>query len=196
MKDQSPQSGPMISSDTASATSSPASEAGPSLFASPDGQTIDMFGRVAVPVNRSRASFVVGAFAGMTQNISGPFGRHWSLNSRLTLSLANRLLRPGIGLMAYAMTWKEWVTPSGRRFCRLQLSAKAMRALGFTLHATPTATANQACPSMAKWPGCKGFEVTADSFREKMGYPQAWLKCSPVSEIRSSLKSQPNSSNP
>lgn len=100
-----------------------------------------------------------------------------SLQSALESCLASRLPVPSIGLTASAMTWRPWITKSGRQFCRLSVSVQTMRALGFTLYATPTATANQACPSMQKHPGCRGLEVSPSRNLERMGYPPDWLSC-------------------
>lgn len=96
------------------------------------------------------------------------------------------------GSMASAMTWRYWTTKSGRRFCHLSLSAKTMRALGCTLSATPTAKANQACPSMRKWIGCRSItEVSPEAWRRRMGYPIGWQHCEPtvMRSIRSSRRS-------
>ncbi len=175
----------MTSEDTPKPTSSQGSADGRSPFDWPDGLTIDLFGQVRARVKLSQARLE----AEMSQTICGPTGIPSSLQIALEKSLASRLPLKSIGLMASAMTWMHWVTLSGRRFFRLSVSAKTMRALGFTLRATPTATANQASPSMAKWVGCAGIEVTPQTWCQRMGFPAEWLSCAP-SATPSSHKSR------
>jgi len=170
------------------AISSPASGDGLSPCGSPAGLTTDLFGQVRVPVRLSRARLE----AETSQPTCGPRGSPSSLQTALEGSLASRLPTKELGSIASAMTWTHWVTKSGRRFFRLSLSERTIRALGFTLWATPTATANQACASMAKWPGCNGIEVTPESWCRRMGYPAEWLSLAP-SATPSSLKSRQNS---
>jgi hypothetical protein len=46
------------------------------------------------------------------------------------------------------------------------------RASGFV--ATPTAKANQSAPSMTKWRGCLGIDLTPEMIERRMGYPVGW----------------------
>lgn len=174
--------------DTPNATSSPGLGDGASHSEWRDGPTIDLFGQVVVPVRFSLARLE----AATPRKIFGRHGYPSSLQCALEKSLANRLPIRGLGSIASAMTWVHWVTKSGRRFFRLSASERTMRALGFTLWATPTATANQACASMAKHPGCRGIEVTPESWCRRMGYPPEWLSLAP-SETPSSRKSRQRS---
>src|SRR5215208_247065 len=58
------------------------------------------------------------------------------------------------------LTWKPVGTRSRRRLkFRLVPSDTITGAHASGLSATPTATANQDCPSMQKWPGCRGAIV-------------------------------------
>lgn len=171
------------SAATLNAISSPASADGGSPSGSPAGLTIDLFGQAHVPVRLSQAR-LEAATSPMT------FGRHGSPSSlqvALERSLASRLPTKDLGSIASAMTWIHWVTKSGRRFFRLSVSEKTIRARGFTLWATPTATANQDCASMAKWPGCNGIKVSPEAWCRRMGYPPEWLSLAP-SATRSSRK--------
>lgn len=195
MNEASSMCSPTTCAATHNAISSPASADGATRSGSPDGQMTDLFGQAVAPASRFLAQPEVGALAGKTSAICGPIGAASSLNGALALSLANRLPRPAIGSMVSAMTWKQWITPSGRRFCRLAVSVSTMRAIGSGLSATPTATANQSCPSMQKWPGCRAVTVTPELWRARMGYPAEWDDCAPT-ETRSSLKSRRNSSAP
>lgn len=171
------------------ATSSLASADGLLPFGLLAGPTIDLFGQVHAPVRYSQARLG----AGTSRMTSGLHGSPSSLQFALEKSLASRLPTRALGLIASAMTWTHWVTKSGRRFFRLSVSEKTMRARGFILWATPTATANQACASMAKWPGCRGIEVSLEAWCHRMGYPREWLSLAP-SETPSFLKSRQNSS--
>jgi hypothetical protein len=177
--------GPTISAATSNAISSPASADGPTPSVSPGGPTTDLFGQVRVPVRLSQARLE----AATSRQTDGPIGSPSSLQVALEQSLASRLPIRGLGSIASAMTWVHWITKSGRRFFRLSVSEKTMRARGFTLWATPTATANQACASMAKWPGCNGIEVTHEAWCRRMGYPPEWLSLAP-SATPSFLKSR------
>lgn len=176
-------------------TSSLASESGVMRSDSQDGLTTDPCGPEAAPANHSQVQQEVGTFDKRMKDTCGPIGDDSSLNARLERSLVNRLPLRAIGSMASAMTWKHWITPSGRRFCRLSLSVSIMRALGFTLWATPTVTANQAAPSMAKHPGCRGIIVTPEAWAARMGIPAEWLNCAP-SATPLFRKLRPNSSKP
>jgi hypothetical protein len=164
----------MTSRDTTKHISSQELEAGPSHSGWPDGQA-DMFGQEAVRVSRSQQRLEGLAREQTMSAIYGPSGSGLSLQDRLNGSLVSRLPLPALGLIASAMTWKQSVTPSGRRFFRLSVSAKTISDIGFTLRATPTATANQDAPSMMKHKGCRGIEVTPKSWCERMGYPLEWL---------------------
>jgi len=157
------------------AISSPESADGVMPCAWPDGPTMPPSGPARVPASRFRARREVATDGYRTTGICGPHGTGLSLQTRLERCLANRLPLQTIGLQASAMTWKPWITTSERRFSRLSLSAATMRAIGCTLWATPTATANQSAPSMQKHPGCRGLVVTPDAWRLRMGYPREWL---------------------
>ena len=185
---------PAISGDIPNAISSPGSVDGPMLSGLPDGQTIVPSGQGLVPVSRFHPPLEVAAAASKATSISGQSGASLLLQRALATSLANRLPKPPlIGIPSSAMTWRELAMPSGRLTCRLAVSAKIMRAHGFILLATPTATANQSCPSMMKWPGCNGVEVSPEAWCKRMGYPIEWLHCAP-SETQLFRKSRPNSS--
>lgn len=59
------------------------------------------------------------------------------------------------------LTWRRAHTPSGRLIFRLALSMpRTSAADSGSWLATATATANQACPSMQKWKGCRALFPT------------------------------------
>ncbi len=176
-----------------STISLPASADGPSPSGSLAGPTRSRSGQGLVRVNRSRALGAVAANGMSASAIYGQYGTSSLLQSALMSSLESRLPKPQIGTMRRAMTWRAMAMPSGRLTCRLSVSVAIMRALGFTLSATPTAKANQSAPSMSKWPGCREIEVSPHTWCDRMGYPPAWLQCA-GSATRSIPKSPQRSS--
>lgn len=167
-----------ISLDTRNATSLRESGGGHTRYGLLDGPILDQSGLEVAHANRflARHGDVVSANQ-IASGISGLKSTGCSLQVRLMLSLVSKLPKLKCGLSTSAMTWKPWVTKSGRPFSRLAVSGQIMRDIGFTLSATPTATANQNAPSMAKWPGCRGIQVTPERWRNRMGYPIAWDVC-------------------
>ena len=97
----------------------------------------DLFGRVPVLANLSaRQARELGLLT------SGTFGQRSSTSSRsadLQQSLESRLQArmPTPGLTLYAMTWKPWVTPSGRLRSRLRASVRRTSVTDFTGWPTP-----------------------------------------------------------
>lgn len=89
-----------------------------------DGPTTDLFGQVPAPANLSaRQAKDLGL---LTSGIYGPHGSI-SLDSEiLSLSLVNKLVAKTLiyGSTLYKLTWKPWVTPSGRSRFRLRASAR------------------------------------------------------------------------
>lgn len=173
-----------------SVTFSQESEDGAPRFVSLDGPMTGTFGPARVRASDSRAPHVGGWWL----RIFGRSGHGSSLNADLARCLVNRLSTNAGQILSYS-TWSIWATKSGRRWCRLALSVSTMRANGFTLWATPTSTANQACPSMQKWPGCRGIVVTPDAWGRRMGYPGTWLR-SLDSAMPSSRRSRRSSLKP
>jgi len=129
----------MMFDDIDKRTSSPASAAGVTRSDSPAGLTIDLFGPVAVRVNRSRAP-ARGPVA-PTIDISGRIGRGLSASVTLTRLLGSRLKArlPTAGSMLFSMTWSEKVTPAGRHLSRLRVSARSTSDSGSGSWATPKA---------------------------------------------------------
>src|SRR5215471_1844923 len=142
MSDPSQMSLPMTCEASRSATSSLASADGLMRCDSLDGPIIEPSGQAVAPVSPSQAP--AKATARRTRVTSGPSGSGSSQSAALSSALASRL-RAQLntdGSMVFAMTWKEKVTPSGRRFCRLQASARSM--LGSDSGSWPTATVGAA----------------------------------------------------
>ena len=118
-----PKSPPPTLPDIPSATSSLASEAGPTPSDLPAGPMLDLFGQVRVPVSRSAQPAKVKAAP--TIDISGRIGRGSSASVNLTRSLVSRLKArlPTDGSTLFQMTWNEKATPSGRFVSLLRASA-------------------------------------------------------------------------
>jgi hypothetical protein len=115
---------PTTSPAIPSAISSPASAAGRSPCASPDGATTANAGPVPVHVSRFRAQ---GSGVAMpTNDTSGPLFTASSPIASLQWSLANRLRqRMGAnGSPLFALTWRELDMPLGPPICQLAASAR------------------------------------------------------------------------
>jgi hypothetical protein len=181
-------SSPPTSPAMPNATSSPASADGPPRSDWPIGTTLDLFG----PARRlARGSALHRGAVGYIPTSGPSSGASW-LQHALEYSLASKS-RISIGGIELPLTWKREATPQGRPSFRLSWSVKTMRARGVSLLATPTAKANQACASMAKWPGCRDVAVSPQAWASRMGFPPEWLFCAP-SEMPSSRNSPRRSS--
>ena len=120
-----------------SATSSQALAFGPMPSGLPDGVTTDLFGLVPVRANLSaRQAKELGL---MTSGTCGPISITSSKSAALQSSLESRLQArtQTLGSTLYAMTWKPWVTPSGRSRSRLRASVRRTSETGFTGWPTP-----------------------------------------------------------
>lgn len=115
---------------------------------------------------RMTASSGLRCFA--SSRLSGPLG-FW-----LRMSLASTVPASS----KWYLTWKATATKSRRRLkFRLVPSDTTIggRATGFS--ATPTTKANQACPSMQKWPSCRlAGEVSPKNWERRMGFPDGWTE--------------------
>ena len=123
-----------------SATSSQALASGPMPSGLPDGVTTDLFGLVPVRANLSaRQAKELGL---MTSGTCGPISITSSKSAALQSSLESRLQArtQTLGSTLYAMTWKPWVTASGRSRSRLRASARRISETGFTGWPTPSST--------------------------------------------------------
>ena len=121
-----------------SAISSQALASGPMPSGLPDGVTTDLFGLVPVRANLSaRQAKELGL---MTSGTCGPTSTTSSKSAALQSSLESRLQArtQTLGSTLYAMTWKPWVTPSGRSRSRLRASVLRTSVTGFTGWPTPT----------------------------------------------------------
>lgn len=126
------------SGPTPNAISSPASGCGPTLFAAPAGQMIDLFGPVPVLANLSpRQAREMGL---MTSGTSGRTSIGSSESASLQSSLESRLRAKTqtLGSTLYRLTWKPWRTPSGPSRSRLRASVLRTSATEFTGWGTPT----------------------------------------------------------
>jgi hypothetical protein len=128
---------PMTSAATPNAISSPASGSGPSLSGKPGGPTNVPSG--PAPAHASLSPRQAKAAGLLTSGTSGRPGIGSSNSAALQSSLESRLrvaLSPTNGSTLYKMTWKPWITPSGRS--RFQLLAWPRRSSGIVYTGWPT----------------------------------------------------------
>ena len=134
--------------DTHSAISLQVLESGPTPFGSQAGQMIDLFGLVPVRANLSaRQAKELGL---MTSGTCGPTSITSSKSVALQSSLESRLQArtQTLGSTLYAMTWKPWVTPSGRSRSRLRASVRRTSETDCTGWVTPAARDWKDTPGM------------------------------------------------
>ena len=131
---------PATYADSPSAISSQALAFGPMPSGLPDGATSDLFGLVPVRANLSaRQAKELGLMT------SGTFGQPSITSSKsasLQSSLESRLQAKTqtLGSTLYTLTWKPWVTPSGRSRSRLRASVRRTSVTDFTGWLTPAAS--------------------------------------------------------
>lgn len=123
--------------DTDSATFSAAYSVGPMLSSLQDGQATSKHGQDHAHVNHSQQQ--VNEKGLPTIGTCGQTGSSSSKSADLQLSLANKLRArmPCPGLILYSTTWKERVTPAGRRICALRASGHRTSGKGFIGWPTP-----------------------------------------------------------
>jgi len=127
----------MIFQDTRSATSSPELASGRTPFAEPDGPTTAPSGpAVALASLSAQRAKDLGL---LTSGTCGPSGSISSASAALQSSLESRLRArlSTLGSTLYKLTWKPWVTPSGRSRSRLRASALRTSATERTGWPTP-----------------------------------------------------------
>ena len=115
----------------------------------PDGATTDLFGLVPVRANLSaRRAKELGL---MTSGTCGPTSTTSSKSAALQSSLESKLQAKTqtLGSTLYAMTWKPWVTASGRSRSRLRASVRRTSETGSTGWVTPAARDWKDTPGMA-----------------------------------------------
>ncbi len=121
------------------ATFSPGSACGPTPCAALGGLTVAEFGQLVAPANLSaRQAKALGL---LTSGIYGPTSTISRASCDLTQSLVNKLQAKtqALGSTLYTLTWKPWVTPSGRSRFRLRASVRRTSGTDFTGWPTPSA---------------------------------------------------------
>jgi hypothetical protein len=158
-----------------------ASAFGATHLGRPDGQMTDLFGLVPVLANLSaRQAKEVGLMT------SGTCGQPSSISLKsasLQQSLESRLQAKTatLGSTLYTLTWKPWVTPSGRSRSRLRASVRRTSEIGFIGWPTPSAQefahADEA-KMLARREACKertrngnGFGLTLANCAAFAGWP-------------------------
>ncbi len=163
---------------TSSATSSPASESGAVRFGSPTGLTIDLFGPVPVRANLSaRQARDLGL---LTSGTSGRRSIISSASVALQSCLESRLraATQTLGSTLYKMTWKPWITPSGRSRFRLRASVRRTSGTDFTGWPQPAARdwrSASASPEFLARRATKarGKPLSEEAFVQLAGWPTA-----------------------
>jgi hypothetical protein len=127
-----------------SATSSPESASGPTPCGSPGGQTTGRCGPEA-----ARASLSPRQASEKGLLTSGTCGRPGSISSssadlQSSLESRLRLATQSSGSTLYTLTWKQFVTPSGRSYCLLRASAPRTADTAFSSWPTPDASGFEA----------------------------------------------------
>ena len=132
-------SAPATYADSHNAISSQALAFGPMPSGLPDGATTDLFGLVPVRANLSaRQAKELGL---MTSGTCGQPSSTSSASLSLQSSLESRLQAKTqtLGSTLYTLTWKPWITPSGRSRSRLRASVRRTSETGSTGWPTPQA---------------------------------------------------------
>lgn len=124
--------------NTPSATSSQESGFGPSPCATPGSATILESGQEVARASLSHRQ--VKQMGLMTSGTCGQLSNISSASADLQLSLENKLRARTqiLGSTLYKMTWKPWVTPSGRSRSRLRASVRRTSETDCTGWPTPT----------------------------------------------------------
>lgn len=182
---------------THSATSSPASEGGPTPCDLPDGPMTDLFGQALAP-----ASHLAPRATSVAQTMLATYGLRSSASSAsaaLQSSLASRLpeVLGSLGGTMWRQTWKAIHTPQRRQLLAHTASARLTSGSEFTGWPTPEARAyrditsnglayaaqrarHQPSPVTAAY--LRGFK--SDQLRfllgRLMGYPDQWGQCAPT----------------
>ena len=139
MTDPSRKSSHQTSMDIPSATSSVASESGPTPSVSPDGPMTDLFGLAVAPASPSASQEKVKLMKTIDTLRRRGYG---SLESAdLQSSLENRLAQrlEWAGSMLFSLKWSKCSTPAGRLISRLAASGRRTSDKGCTSWPTPMA---------------------------------------------------------
>ena len=162
----------MNSKDTPSATSSPGSADGPSLFNLLDGLLTVLFGQEAALVSLSAPQ--AKDSPKKTNGTSGPSSSTSSASAALSMSLGSRLRQRLVtaGSMEYRQTWKQKATPAGRPYWAHIPSNHPINDKDSTGWPTPNCNTNDqpdhtkrgqetllGCAKLTRWPTPRSVEV-------------------------------------
>lgn len=150
-----------ILEDTVNAISSPESVGGVTRSGSPVSKMTTHSGQAVRRVSRSLK--LENKPEKPTSDICGQSSSISSASAALTSSLASRLKArlPTAGSTIYTMTWKEKVTPAGRRLSRLVASVPRTSASGCSGWVTPMAfdATNDGSPRALRYKGSAPSEI-------------------------------------
>lgn len=172
--------------DSSSVTSLREFWGGASLSNSPAGLKIDHAGPALAPVKVFPAPGK--AMESTIRDISGLLGSGLSVSADLNGFLANKLKQQlsTVGSMEYVMTWKEKVTPRGRRYWAHVASPRPTSGSGSTGWRTPNAMPEnrgglQTNPQKALDRAQQGHQVNLDDQACMAGWPTP-MAASPATE--------------
>lgn len=181
-------SSPATSAASRSATFSPALESGATPFGLPDGATTDLFGLAPVRANLSPRQAKELDF--LTSGTSGHSGTTSSRSASLQSSLESKLRAKTqiLGSTLYRLTWKPWITPSGRSRFRLRASALRTSESGFSGWPTPSASGfevKDVARMIARRAECKARTSNGNGFGLTLGQAVAlWFPALTASGAR------------
>ena len=159
--------------DFGSVTSSPASVYGRTRSAVRAGQTTAKSGLVLAPVSLSASQAPSAELP--TNDISGPNSSDLSASADLQWLLESRLQvrLPLAGLTLFSMTWKERVTPAGRRISALRALGHRTSGSGCTGWASPMRRdADRGGVAMARRPSGTGANLVDQSLLVSWSTPR------------------------
>lgn len=164
-----------ILSGTPNVTSLRALASGHLPCAEPDGPIAAMCGLALAPVNLSARQ--VKEMGLLTSGIYGPHSTISSDSERLSQFLVSRLqaVTQCLGSTLYKLTWKPWVTPSGRSRFRLRASGLRTSATDSTGWPTPTLPSGGQTPpegttSTGRTPDGRKVQVTLKDVAHLAGW--------------------------
>jgi len=145
-----------------------------------------MWSRLAFPARRFPRPLAVET----SRRISGPKPPNafaWYDHGGRSWRTSKESATPDEGSIKFSQTWpNSGSMRNGVCSLRAPVEPRTVAPAFGSWLATPTETANQACPSMQKWPGCRAWNgrIDPESYEWAMGWPEGWSGLGPVDEAR------------
>lgn len=163
----------MTSKALPNATFSRASQSGPTLSEKLAGQTRDLFGPEVALANLSARQ--AKDLRLLTSGTYGPPSTTSSKSAALQQSLESKLRAKTqtLGSTLYKLTWKPWVTPSGRS--RSRLRASALRTSGIEPTGAASLASARPTPTTRDWKdGAECANVPLNSLLGRVAWLTGW----------------------